>query len=456
MAYIVDRVGKPRGKNKQPEIAHQVKWNIGNKASNGRGSETFHDPKKAAHFKTAVELAGGHYPPNFIPGLGDNGWVDDETYRRYTDTDAAPGPQAPTVAEFAHEVINSLSGIQSHTRQTYRGLLEHHVLPWFGEARIDDIKAISPIAIGAWINDLADGVPAPGDENERRPLKPKSIRNIHGLFYSIMQAAIDVEPPWRTLNPLRKTTLPRLDDGEGDEEMVFLTQGEFDTIYAHLPDDAKALAELLATTGLRYSEATALQVRDLDLLADRPRLRVNRAWKRQESGPWKLGAPKTRKSRRTVILSPQQVDRLLPLVAGKRPKDLVFEGPRGGRWKHGTFYHRRWRIAVYRATRCEYHQRLDWEGGARILHNKIRNNQMEPCGCPGVLEKLPRIHDLRHTHVAWLIAKNLTLLAIQRRLGHESIQTTVDRYGHLLPELDDDMIAAVDSFMVRSPKAVLV
>lgn len=455
MAYIVDRVGTPRGK-KKPETSYQVKWNIGNKVTNGRGSETFHDPKKAAHFKSAVELAGGNYPPNFIPGLGDDGWVDDETYRRHISIDSDPGSQAPTVAQFAHEVINSLSGIQGHTRQTYRGLVDHHVIPWFGNALINDAKAISPITVGAWVNDLVEGLPALGDEEERRPLKPKSIRNIHGLFYSIMQAAVEAEPPWRALNPLRKTTLPRLDDDEGDEEMVFLTGGEFDTIYAHLADDAKDLAEFLATTGLRYSEATALQVRDFDLLSDRPLLRVKRAWKRQESGPWKLGAPKTRKSRRTIRLSPQQVDRLLPLVAGKRPKDLIFEGPRGGRWNHATFYHRRWRIAVYRATRCEYHQRLDWEGGMRILQRKIRNNQMEPCGCPGVMEKLPRIHDLRHTHVAWLIAKNLPLPAIQRRLGHESIQTTVDRYGHLLPELDDDMVAAVDSFMARSREPVLI
>lgn len=455
MAYIVDRVGKPRGK-KKPEISYQVKWNMGNKTGSGRGSETFHDPKRAEHFKSAVELAGGNYPPNFIPGGGDEGWVDDETYRRYTNALAEPATPAPTVAEFANEVISSLSGIQGSTRKTYRGLVAHHILPWFGDVPIDDAKAISPITVGAWVNDLADGVGAPGYAEERKPLKPKSIRNVHGIFYSIMQAAVDAEPPWRSLNPLRKTNLPNLDNGEEDGEMMFLTMGEFDTIYAHLDDDAKDLAEFLATTGLRYSEATAVQVRDLDLLSDRPRLRVQRAWKRQESGPWKLGAPKTAKSRRGVALSARQVDRLLPLVAGKKPKDLVFEGPRGGRWNHATYYHRRWRVAVYRATRCEYHRHLDWEQGMRVLQRKIRNNQMEPCGCPGVLDKLPRIHDLRHTHVSWLIAKNLPLPAIQRRLGHESIQTTIDRYGHLLPELDDDMVAAVDSFMLREQVPAVV
>jgi hypothetical protein len=43
------------------------------------------------------------------------------------------------------------------------------------------------------------------------------------------------------------------------------------------------------------------------------------------------------------------------------------------------------------------------------------------------------IHDLRHTHVAWLIAGGLPLSNIQARLGHESITTTIDTYGRLVP-----------------------
>jgi hypothetical protein len=37
-----------------------------------------------------------------------------------------------------------------------------------------------------------------------------------------------------------------------------------------------------------------------------------------------------------------------------------------------------------------------------------------------------RFHDLRHTHVAWLIAGGAPLPHIQARLGHESITTTID------------------------------
>ncbi len=54
-----------------------------------------------------------------------------------------------------------------------------------------------------------------------------------------------------------------------------------------------------------------------------------------------------------------------------------------------------------------------------------------------------RIHDLRHTHVSWLIAAGVPLPAIQRLLGHTSITTTIDRYEHLMSDMDDVVRAAL-------------
>jgi integrase len=56
-----------------------------------------------------------------------------------------------------------------------------------------------------------------------------------------------------------------------------------------------------------------------------------------------------------------------------------------------------------------------------------------------------RFHDLRHTHVAWLIAGGAPLPHIQARLGHESITTTIDTYGHLLPAGDELISKIIDT-----------
>ena len=69
-----------------------------------------------------------------------------------------------------------------------------------------------------------------------------------------------------------------------------------------------------------------------------------------------------------------------------------------------------------------------------------------------MLEKLPRIHDLRHSHVSWLIDEGVRLEVISRRVGHASIKITYDRYGHLDPRVDDEVNAAIDRAAGRRPR----
>lgn len=44
-----------------------------------------------------------------------------------------------------------------------------------------------------------------------------------------------------------------------------------------------------------------------------------------------------------------------------------------------------------------------------------------------------RVHDLRHSHVAYLINQGVQPLIIKERLGHRDIKITLNTYGHLYP-----------------------
>lgn len=44
-----------------------------------------------------------------------------------------------------------------------------------------------------------------------------------------------------------------------------------------------------------------------------------------------------------------------------------------------------------------------------------------------------RVHDLRHSHCAYLINQGIQPLIIKERLGHKDIKITLNTYGHLYP-----------------------
>lgn len=67
------------------------------------------------------------------------------------------------------------------------------------------------------------------------------------------------------------------------------------------------------------------------------------------------------------------------------------------------------------------------------------------------ISKEVRFHDLRHTHASLLLAKGINIKVISSRLGHASIRITLDTYSHIMPNLQEDAINALDS-MFANPK----
>src|SRR5690606_39463918 len=64
--------------------------------------------------------------------------------------------------------------------------------------------------------------------------------------------------------------------------------------------------------------------------------------------------------------------------------------------------------------------------------------------------KRPRIHDARHTNASWLLGAGVPINYVQAHLGHESIPTTVDRYGHVMPAAGVAIRAAVSGALPAS------
>lgn len=245
-------------------------------------------------------------------------------------------------------------------------------------------------------------------------LAPRTIENAWGTLATMLKVAVADGHIDRS--PALGVKLPK-HEGHESAEHRYMDADELLQVIADTRDRYKPLMWMLVGTGMRWSEATALTVGDVDLEAKT--VRVTKAWKRdREKGAWYVGQPKTRKSKRTISLPNETVEAVRPLVEGRKRTDRLFTNQRGEWIKHQTFYREHWR---------------------------------EHC-TKNIAKPRPRIHDIRHSHVALLIAAGTSLPVIQARLGHEKITTTIDTYGHLLPDLQVAAAEAADAVLSRGTK----
>lgn len=316
---------------------------------------------------------------------------------------------APTLREYALADVDRRTGITEGTRDRYR----REILRDWGALGDLPVTMVTTAAVERWVRDL-----------ELAGHSAKTIRNKHGLLSSVLERAVRDRAVDLAANPCDAVRL-RKDDLR--EEMQFLTPNEFAVFIGCVPEPYRPFVLALFGTAARFSEATAWQVGDYD--SSTRTLTVSRAWKKVPGG-WVLGPPKTKRGRRVVAV-PDQLVPFCEEAARTRPgDDLLFKTPSGGRIKHSTFHEQVWAPAVRLAN-----GEPGWP--ERGPDYKPRRGSMwhgiEPVPRALAIGKKLRIHSARHTAASWLIAAGATLQDVQYTLGHESIQTTSDRYGHLLP-----------------------
>lgn len=296
---------------------------------------------------------------------------------------------APTVQATVERHINLSTNAAAGTRKKYRSLAEKHIYPILGPYPVD---TLSTEDAAKWFTSL--------------PVAAKTKKNIHALLSAALKRAvfegIITKNPALGLKPARE---------ESDFQPIFLTDAQMAIIYSALPEQWRLFVELLENSGLRYGEAVALQWQDLSFDGERCTVSVTKALRRGDQGNF-IGAPKTKKSIRRVSLPVWLSVKLREAQKDAAPTALIFTKSVGTPVPNGYFHQRVWIPLM---------EKVGPQLGAR-----------------------PRVHDLRHTHASRLIAKGVSLPVIQARLGHESITTTINTYGHLANDADARAAALLD------------
>ena len=299
-------------------------------------------------------------------------------------------PTSITLGDFLDQFLRDYAEVNCRPRtvQGYRDIIERHLTPGLGHVRLSRLAAHD--IQGYYAGKLRGG------------LSPLTVKHHHGVLHRALEIAVI----WELLerNPSHRITLPAVGPSPAralaPEEVRRLLDAARPTAY-HLP------IHLALYTGLRRSELLGLCWRDVDM-EDRL-LRVGRTMLYLKGKGHVWSEPKTRGSRRLVALP----EATALLLRAHRERGLVDEVgqicafPDGNLMKPDTLTN-----AFIRLARA--------------------------CGLEGV-----RFHDLRHTHATLLLGTGTPMHVVQSRLGHQSITTTVDIYGHVLAEAD---VAAGESF----------
>ncbi|MET9221335.1 site-specific integrase [Streptomyces sp. NPDC003300] len=241
-----------------------------------------------------------------------------------------------------------------------------------------------------WLADLLSG-----EATEGRKLSPRSVRKAYVVLSRVLGFAVKAHRI--AFNPAAGVPLPKV----APTDHVYLDEVQVEAL-AEAAGEYGLFIRLLAYTGLRWGEASALKVGRVDLGARRAYIAEAYA---DDGGKLYLDTPKNHE-RRSVPLPRFLVDDLTAYVAEHAPDELLFTAPHGGPLRIRNFRQRFFDPAV---------------GAADLGH----------------LQLTP--HKLRHTAASIAIASGADVNVVQTMLGHKSATLTLDVYGHLFPDRLDEV-----------------
>lgn len=352
-----------------------------NKDTGKMASRIFDDEVKARTFKDFLEANGS-------------------SLKAATEVKRIHDKRMPRVHEIVTSHIDQLTKPQTGTIKRYRNHNAGHIIgSTLGNMAIDKVTKQHVIDWMAGLRAVKGSNKPIGSE-----LSQRTKKNIHALLSSVFDTAVEE-------GKMAKNVAKGIGDPDKGEarEAVYLSLEDLQIIEDAMPDQYKLFIRVLAKTGLRYNEATALRKRDIRVEGKRCIIMITRAWKSTDDGE-QIGPPKTEMAKRNVTCSLELSADLIEHMKDLRPGELIFTRPDGEFLRNSYFHKYTWQPVI----------------------NKLVED--------GDLDEKPWIHEIRKAHTTHLLQAGVPVSVVQARLGHEDPQTTLKIYARLAN--DDDQKAA--------------
>lgn len=328
--------------------------------------------------------------------------VDAESYRDAAKNKLTTGsyvnPKAGklTVEQVYEEWLTQQAHAADSTQAKRESAWDVWVSPKWRKVAVSDVRRS---AVRSWVTEMTE-----------EGAGPTTVENAVEVLRLVL--ALAVEDKRIVENPASGVKLPPREHRPRaylSHEQVWELAGTIDPRY-------RVLVLFLCYTGLRFGEAAAVEVRDLDFL----RRRVEVRQQVTEVKGKLVWTPTKGKRRRSVPFPKFLVDDLSLLCADTKRDQQVFEAPKGGTLRLNSWRKRSWRSAI----------------------DTLR--QVDEEGTPHADFPEATPHDLRHTAASLAISANANVKAVQTMLGHKSAALTLDTYSDLFPADLDGVAAAFD------------
>ena len=278
--------------------------------------------------------------------------------------------------------------LKQSTLLTKKTVLQTHILPFFGNKPINEIKASD---VRRWQAKLMSS-PNNYSQTYLKKINTElnSIINYAKRFYDLNTN------PCGKAGTIGKTKAEEMDYWTYDEYIAF-RKGVKDKPLSYI------CFEVLYWTGMREGELLALSPTDIDF--DNKLISINRTYQRI-GGKDVFTSPKTRKSKRKIPIPDFLCQELSDYIQSRYMLDAD--------------------------------ERLFPVTKSYLSHEMIR-------GCKNTGVKKIRIHDIRHSHASLLINQGCDALMLADRLGHEKVSTTLNTYSHLFPHKQQELVHSLES-----------
>jgi len=310
-----------------------------------------------------------------------------------------------TVGDYLESWLSARSNIRANTATEYGISIRKHITPRLGGV---PLQALDRLQVRGLYRQLAVN-----------GLAEKTIHNVHICLRKALQDAFEDGLVRR--NVAERAHAKPKDRAEmrtwsADELATFLT--------FNARDPYLALYQVAVATGMRRGELLGLRWRDVDLASSRLSIRQQLT---RNGGGWGFGLPKSSKSVRTVDVDPETVELL-----GEQRERQLFE-----RRAWGDAYRSDLNLVFCRPDGSPE----DPDVVGRRFGRRVR-----------ALPMLPAIglHGLRHTHATLLLEEGVDVKTVSERLGHDTVQTTLELYAHVTPKMRANAAVRFASLLSRA------